>query len=58
MATVVREESAGSGIGSVLGIILLIAVVLLFFVYGLPLLRGGTGGTQLNLPSTVNVNPK
>ena len=60
MATVVNNPSeSGSGMSFILGIILLIVLAFLFFVYGLPLLTGGAGsGNQVSLPSEVNVNTK
>jgi hypothetical protein len=63
MATVVNNPSdtGSNGLGLVLGVILVLAVLFLFFVYGLPRLTGGAGsgtGAQVNLPSTVNVQSK
>jgi len=52
------NASNDSWIGFLLGTIVLIILVVIFFVYVLPLIRGlsGKGGIQVNLPKTVNVN--
>jgi len=55
MTTIVntpRGESSDSGLGLILGVIIAIALVVLFFVYGLPALRQGGnngGGTNINV---------
>lgn len=56
-----NNSNTDSGMGFLLGIILLIAFGLIFFVYGLPLIRQGLngisgGGVNINLPKTVDVN--
>jgi hypothetical protein len=53
-----NNSSGSNGMGFLLGAIGLIVFVILFFVYGLPLLRGlsGTGGVQVNVPKSINVN--
>ena len=62
MATYVeRTEAAPAssdrGLGFVVGVILLVLALIALFVYGLPYVTGGLGGgTQVNLPSSVNVN--
>lgn len=61
MATYVTNQPAeqtSNGVGFLIGVFLIIAVAVLFFLYGLPLLRGGYGGTSVNVPSTVNVQPQ
>ena len=52
------NTSNGSGIGFLLGAIVLVVFVALFFIYALPFIRGlsGSGGIQVNLPKSVNVN--
>lgn len=69
MATRVVEEPAekhvvhehryfsgdGNGAGFILGIVLLLALILLFFYYGLPYVRSLTA-PQVNIPDRVNVN--
>lgn len=56
-----NNSTTDSGMGFLLGIILLIAFGLVFYVYGLPLVRQGLsgiggGGVNINLPKTVDVN--
>ena len=60
MATVVNNPSdnSGSSMGVVFGIILLLVIAFVFFIYGLPMLSGVNSGPQLNVPSTVNVQTK
>ena len=43
--------------GFIIGGVVLIVLAILFFVYGLPLIRnlGGNGDIQVNLPETVDV---
>lgn len=53
------SSNGGSGMGFILGIILILFLVVLFFVYVLPLIQQsitqGTG-TQVNIPKDINVN--
>jgi len=61
MATYVTNEptTGSNGMGFVLGLIVLAIFALIVFVYGLPMLSGGAKtGTQVNLPSEVNVQAK
>lgn len=56
-----NNSTTDSGMGFLLGIILLIAFGLVFYVYGLPLVKQGLsgiggGGVNINLPKTVDVN--
>ncbi len=48
----------GNGVGMVLSVVLVIIVVVLFFVYGLPAIRGANnnGGTQINVPDKIDIN--
>lgn len=57
MATVIHEHTRenGNSSGTIIGIILLAIIVMLFFVYGLPLLRS-YGTPQINVPGKVDVN--
>ncbi len=66
MATVVNNPSASqsdtSWVGTIIGVLVVGFLLILFFFYGLPLLRNagsGGGGSQINvrLPDKVNVNP-
>lgn len=67
MATIVNTpsapaESQSSGWGAVMAIVLVIALILLMFYYGLPALQnaGGAAGTQpapqMQVPEQVDVN--
>lgn len=54
MNTVINNpgnNDSSSGTGLVVGIIIAIVLVILFFRYGLPAMRGGddTGGTNINV---------
>ncbi len=59
MATIVNNPPSNNS-GGILGImIILIAVVVLVYlgyVYGLPAVRQMSGGTQINVPSKIDVN--
>ena len=59
----VREGTSDSGMGFLMGMILLMLFIFLMFYYGLPVLQNGLGqnqAPQINLPSKgqldVNVN--
>ncbi len=66
MATIINNPDGGNGaandgggMGMVIGAIVLILILILFFVYGLPALRGGgatNDGTDVNIPDKVDVN--
>jgi len=64
MATIVNtpaqgNSDSGSGMGMVVGAILLIAFLFVAFVYGLPLIRNSMGGgtaPQINVPGQIDVN--
>jgi hypothetical protein len=63
MATIVNTPAgtgtdSGSGMGFLLGAILLIAFALLFFFYGLPYLGGmfQASAPQVNVPGQIDVN--
>lgn len=48
-----------NGMGFLLGIIVLIVFAVLFFIYAPPYIRGLTsGGTQVNVPKSIDVNVK
>ena len=56
----VNHESTDSGMGFLLGAILLIVFGFLFFIFAVPLIKQGlnglgTGGIQINLPKTLDV---
>lgn len=60
MATVINNPPAsndsGGGTGMIVGLIVLIVLAYLFFVYGLPAFRQTQSGTQINVPSKIDVN--
>jgi hypothetical protein len=54
-----NNSSDNNGMGFLLGVIVLIVFVVLFFVYALPYIRGlNSGGVQVNVPKSINVNVK
>lgn len=57
MATVIHEHTRdnGNSLGTIIGIILLAVIVLLFFIYGLPMLRSYST-PQVNVPGKVDIN--
>jgi hypothetical protein len=48
------SSDSGSGVGLIVGIIIVIVVIALFFLFGLPYLRGGNTGTN----NTTNIVPE
>lgn len=61
MATVIEHEhtqgtGGDSGMGTLLGIIMLLIVAVLFFVYGLPLVANSLQGPQVNVPGKIDIN--
>lgn len=62
MTTIVNtppaQKESGGGIGMIIGLIILVAVVYVFFIYGLPAIRNAQWGTtpQVNIPSKIDVN--
>jgi hypothetical protein len=60
MATIVNttpaHEDTGSGMGFLLGILLLIAFIVVFFFYGVPALTQSFRGPQVNVPGQIDVN--
>lgn len=60
MATIVNTpgsttDSSG-GMGFVLGVLLLLLVAFLFFVYGLPAIQQSMSGPSVQVPGQVDVN--
>lgn len=56
MTTVINNPGEGSGGGWIVGILILIILLVVFFVYGLPALRGNNGddngvNVKVELPS-------
>jgi len=63
MPTVINNPNptpttADSGWGFAIGLIILVVLVILFFVYGLPAIRGENekNNTEINVPDRINVN--
>jgi hypothetical protein len=56
--TPTTNASGNNGIGFLIGAIVLVVFVVIFFIYGLPLLRSlsGNGGVQVNIPKSINVS--
>lgn len=53
-----NNSSDNNGMGFLLGIIVLVIFGFLFFIYGLPYIRGlsgGNGGVQVNIPKSIDV---
>lgn len=48
-------EQSDSSMGMIFGFTVLAAVVVIFFVYGLPAIRS-IGSPQINIPSKIDVN--
>lgn len=59
MTTIVNTPApaaeSDNGMGMVFGLIVLAAVLFIFFVYGLPAIRR-MGSPQINIPSKIDVN--
>jgi hypothetical protein len=54
-----NNSSDNNGMGFLVGAIVLIVFVVLFFVYALPYIRGlNSSGIQVNVPKSINVNVK
>lgn len=62
MATVINNPSSDNSnnpFGMIVGLVVLVVLVYLFFVYGIPALQHiKLGGTQINVPSSIDVNVK
>ena len=65
MATIVntpaQPSNDASGVGIVVGLLLLLIIGFLFFYFGLPYMARissnlGTGGNQINVPGKIDVN--
>jgi len=61
MTTIVNtpapSNDSSSGMGMIIGLIVLIVVAYLFIVFGLPAIRGmQVGAPQINIPSKIDVN--
>jgi len=62
MATIVNNPPASDNSGGPMGMIIVLVVLLvlgyLAYMYGLPAVRQMQGGTQINVPSKIDVNVK
>lgn len=58
MATIVNNPStdSGSGAGGWAIAIVLVVIVALALLFGLPALRNAGGGTQVNIPDSIDLN--
>ncbi|EKD52645.1 MAG: hypothetical protein ACD_61C00282G0007 [uncultured bacterium] len=58
--TIINNPStgdSGGGIGMIVGLVILLVIGYLFWVYGLPAIRNMQVGTpQINIPSQIDVN--
>jgi hypothetical protein len=61
MATIVNNpppsNDSGGPMGMIIGLIVVLVMGYLFFVYGLPALRQ-VGSPQINIPSKIDINVK
>lgn len=59
MTTIVNNPApsndSGGGMGMIIGLVVLVVLAYLFFVYGLPALKQ-IGSPQINVPSEIDVN--
>ena len=62
MATIVNNPPASNNSGGPMGMIIVLVVLLvigyLIYMYGLPAVRQMQEGTQINVPSSIDVNIK
>jgi len=62
MTTVINTpqpaDDSSNSMGMIIGFVALILIGYLFFVYGLPAIKQVQTGTQINVPSTIDVNVK
>lgn len=60
MATTINSPAQtrddGSGVGFLLGVVLLAIALFVFFVYGLPYMRQTTNAPQINIPGRFDIN--
>ena len=61
MTTIVNTPPAakesGGGMGMIVGLVLLVVLAYLFFIYGLPAIQNAQVATpQINIPSEIDVN--
>ena len=51
-----HDHGSSDGLNSLWGLIVLLIVLILFFVYGLPAIRSMSSGPSVNVPSSIDVN--
>ena len=59
MTTIVNNppsDNSGGPMGMIIGIIVLVVLGYLVYVYGLPAVRNMSGTPQINVPSKIDVN--
>jgi len=61
MATIVNNpdhghEDSNTGVGFLIGILVVVLLGILFFAYALPSLRNAGSGTNVNVPDRINVD--
>jgi hypothetical protein len=60
MTTIINnpDTSGGNsgGVGLIVGAVVIIAIIALFFLYGLPALRKSSSGTTVNVPDKIQVD--
>lgn len=59
MTTIINNPDSGDssgGIGILIAAVIIIAIIALFFLYGLPALRNDNSGTTVNVPEKIRVD--
>ena len=56
MATIINNPKSESSSSGIIALIIVVIALVLLFVFGLPALRGNTGGTTVNVPDKINVD--
>ena len=51
-----QSNGSDNSFGWVLVLLIILAMGVLFFIYGLPMLRRATTATQVNVPDKVDIN--
>lgn len=54
----VQTTDSTGGLNFLLGLIALVVLLYVLFVYGLPALRNSTSAPQINVPGQIDVNVK
>lgn len=60
MATIINNPGDGGnssgGVGLIIGVIVIIAVIALFLLYGLPAMRKNNNDTNINVPDKIQID--